>query len=60
MVLSPPLHMGHPLEFAPEAALEDLGLLREGQVWRCCSCLGVLKAPRTQGLAARAAGNTVL
>ena len=26
-VLFPPLHVGHPLGFAPEAALEDLGLL---------------------------------
>ena len=26
MVLSPPLQVGHPLGFAPEAALEDLGL----------------------------------
>ena len=26
VVLSPPLHVGHPLGFAPEAALEDLGL----------------------------------
>ena len=25
MVLSPPLHVGHPQEFAPVAALEDLG-----------------------------------
>ena len=26
VVLFPPLHVGHPLEFAPEAALEDFGL----------------------------------
>ena len=26
MVLFPPLHVGHPLGIAPEAALEDLGL----------------------------------
>ena len=26
MVLLPPLHVGRPLGFAPEAALEDLGL----------------------------------
>ena len=26
VVLFPPLHVGHPLGFAPEAALEDLGL----------------------------------
>ena len=25
-VLLPPLHVGHPLRFAPEATLEDLGL----------------------------------
>ena len=30
MVLFPPLHVGHPLRFAPEAALEDLGLLMCG------------------------------
>ena len=27
VVLFPPLYVGHPLGFAPEAALEDLGLL---------------------------------
>ena len=32
--------MGRPLGFAPEAALQDLGLPHEGQGWRCCSCLG--------------------
>ena len=26
VVLFPPLHVGRPLEFAPEAALEDFGL----------------------------------
>ena len=26
VVLFPPMHMGHPVAFAPEAALEDLGL----------------------------------
>ena len=26
VVLFPPLHVGHPLGFAPEAALKDLGL----------------------------------
>ena len=26
VVLFPPLHVGHPLGFAPEASLEDLGL----------------------------------
>ena len=39
MVLSPPLHMGHPLEFAPEAALEDLGLPQGGLGVRWHSCL---------------------
>ena len=30
MVLFPPLHVAHPLRFAPEAALEDLGLALGG------------------------------
>ena len=30
MALFPPLHVGHPLGFAPEAALEDLGLPLSG------------------------------
>ena len=63
MVLFPPLHVGRPLEFAPEAALEDLGLPREGQVCRWCSCLGRRGSGSTRysgELAARAAGNTVL
>ena len=30
MVLFPPLHVGRPLEFAPDAALEDLGLPLRG------------------------------
>ena len=30
MVLFPPLHGGRPLGFAPEAALEDLGLTLRG------------------------------
>ena len=30
MVLFPSLHVGHPLGFAPEAALEDLGLPLRG------------------------------
>ena len=30
MVLFPPLHVGRPLGFAPEAALEDLGLPQWG------------------------------
>ena len=30
MVLFPPLHVRHPLGFAPAATLEDLGLLLRG------------------------------
>ena len=30
MILCPPLHVGHPKEFAPEAALEDVGLPQRG------------------------------
>ena len=30
VVLFPPLHVGRPLGFAPEAALEDLGLPQGG------------------------------
>ena len=63
MVLFPPLHVGYPLGFAPEAALEDLGLSREGQVQRWCSCLGRRGSGSTRysgGLAAREAGNIVL
>ena len=43
---------GRPLSFAPEAALEGLGLPLWGQVWRWCSCLGrrVLAAPGTRGV----------
>ena len=63
MVLFPLLHVGHPLGFAPEAALEDSGLPREGQVWRWCSCLGRRGSGSTRyagALEARAAGNIVL
>ena len=55
--------MGHPLGFAPEATLEDLGCPGEGQLWRCCSCLGLRGSGSTWysgELVARAAGNTVL
>ena len=52
MVLFPPLHVGHPLGFVPEAALVDLGL----PLWRArCGdgaaawIAGVLEAPGTQG-----------
>jgi len=72
VVLFLALHVGCPLGFAPEVALEDLGLpLRlpwrtwvcpcEGQVWRRCSCLGCLGSTRySEGLAAREAGNISL
>ena len=63
VVLFPPLHVGRPLGFAPEAALEALGLPCEGQAWRWCSCLGHRGSGSTRysgELAARAAGNTVL
>ena len=30
MILCPPLDVGHPKEFAPEAALEDVGLPQRG------------------------------
>ena len=55
VVLSPPLHVGRPLGFAPEAALEALGLPREGRVWRWGSCLvtGVLATPGPQGAGGR-------
>ena len=62
MVLFPPLHVGHPVGFALEAALEDLGLPHEGQVWRWCSCLDRRGSGSTRysgELAARAAGNIV-
>ena len=51
MGLFPPLHVGCPLGFPPEAALEDLGLpLRathggDAAAW----VAGVLAAPGTQG-----------
>ena len=52
MVLFPSLHVGHPLGFAPEAALEDLGLPPVSA--RCGGgaaawVTGVLAAPGTQG-----------
>ena len=61
MVLFPPLDMGCPLGFAPEAALE--GCPCEGQVWRWCSCLsrrGSGSTRYSEELGAQAAGNIVL
>ena len=52
MVLFPPLHVGHPLGFTPEAALEDLGLppVRAKCGGGATSWVaGVLAAPGTQG-----------
>ena len=51
MVLFAPLHVGHPLWFAPVAALEDLGLLqrRPGVGVLATWLAGVLAAPGTQG-----------
>ena len=63
MVLFPPLHVGRPLGFAPEAALEDGVCPYEGQVWRWCSCVGRRGSGSTRylgELAARAAGNIVM
>ena len=53
VVLFPPLHVGRPLGFAPEAALEDLGLPHVRT--RCGGgaaawVAGVLAAPGTQGV----------
>jgi len=51
------------LGFSPEAALEDFGVPREGQVWRWCSCLGCSVSGSTRysgGLVAREAGNIEL
>ena len=52
MALFPPLHVGHPLGFAPEAALEDWGLPLLGpgvEVVVAAWVAGVLAAPGTQG-----------
>lgn len=37
MALFPPLPVGHPQEFAPEASLEAGGLSPKDQTWRSCS-----------------------
>jgi len=63
VVLFPPLHVGYPLGFVPETAMEDVGLPYDGQVWRWCSCLGRRGSGSTRysgDLAARVAGNKVL
>lgn len=63
VVLFPPLHVGRPLRFAPEAALEVWFCPCEGQVQRCCSCLGHSGSGSTRysgELTVRAAGNKVL
>ena len=39
MALSSPLHMDSSLDFAPEVALEDLGLPNEDWTWRWRGCL---------------------
>ena len=60
--LFPPSDVGRPLEFVPEAALENPGP-SEGQVCRWCSCLGHRDSGSTRysrDLLARAAGNIVL
>ena len=41
MVLFPPLHVGPPLGFAPEAALEDLGLPPRGPGVEVVQLLGL-------------------
>ena len=41
MVLFPPLQVGHPLGFAPEAALEDLGLPQQGPSVEVVRLLGL-------------------
>ena len=41
MVLFPPLPVGRPLGFAPEAALEDLGLPLRGQGVEVVQLLGL-------------------
>ena len=58
MVLFPHLHVVRPLGFAPEAALEDLGLALRGPGLEVVQCL---VSTRYSGeLEARAAGNLVL
>ena len=49
MVLFPPLHVGHPLGFAPEAALEDLAVRARCGGGAAVWIAGFLAAPGTQG-----------
>ena len=49
MVLFPPLHVGHPLGFLPEATLEDLGMRASFGGGAAAWVSGVLAAPGTQG-----------
>ena len=63
VVFFPHMHVGRPLGFTPEVSLEGLGFAPMRA--RCGGgaaawVAGVLAAPGTRELAARAAGNTVL
>ena len=64
MVLYPPLHVGHPLGFAPEAALVDLGLplwrARCGGGANCLDCRGSGSTRYSGELVAKAEGNIVV
>ena len=62
MVLFPPLQVGHPLGFAPEASLEDLGLPWSGPSVEVVQLLGSQGFWQHQvgEMMARAAGNIVL
>ena len=63
MVLFPLLHVGRPLEFAPEAALEGLGLPLRGPGVEVVQLLVSQELWQHQilgGLAAKTAGNIVL
>ena len=50
LVLFPPLHVGRPLGFAPEAALEDLGLPQGGPGVEVVQLLGLQGFWQHQGL----------
>ena len=62
MVLFAPLHVGHPLWFAPVAALEDLGLLQRRPGVGVVELLGLqgFWQRYSEELTARVAGNIVL